>query len=178
MIITISGLPGSGKSTVAKLLAKKLGYVHHSTGDFMGELAVKRGVSLLELSKLAEKDSSIDKAIDDRLVELQEEDDLVIDSRLGFHFIPNSVKIFLDVDPDIGATRVFGNPRPDEKENKTIALTKANIAKRIASERMRYKKYYGVDCYEKKYYDIVVDTSERAPEEVVQKILDQLNACC
>ncbi|MBI4150282.1 cytidylate kinase family protein [Candidatus Woesearchaeota archaeon] len=179
MIITISGLPGSGKSTVAKMLGKKLGYKHYSTGDFMGELAMKRGMSVLELSKLAEKDTSIDKALDDRQVKLgKEENDFVIDSRLGFHFIPNSVKIFLDVDPDAGAKRVFGDLRPDEKENTSLAAAKENIKKRIESERKRYKKYYGIDCYDKKHYDIVIDTTKRTPEQVIQRIVEELQTAC
>ena len=56
MIITISGALGSGKSTVAKILVRKFNLKHYSTGDFMREIAAKRGVTLLELSKLAETD--------------------------------------------------------------------------------------------------------------------------
>jgi len=179
MIITISGLPGSGKSTVAKMLAKKLGYKHHSTGDFMGELALKRGMSVLELGKLAEKDKSIDKALDDWQAKLgKEEKDCIVDSRLGFHFIPDAVKVFLDVDQDVGAKRVFADLRPDEKENTSLAATKANIQKRIESERKRYRKYYGVDCYDKKYYDIIIDTTKRTPEQVIRKIEEELEMAC
>ncbi len=61
MIITISGKAGSGKSTIAKQLAKKLGLKHYSTGDFMRQMAKDKGVSLLELSRIAEKDKSIDQ---------------------------------------------------------------------------------------------------------------------
>ncbi len=70
MIITISGIAGSGKSTVAKLLAKRLGYRHYSIGDFMREMAKERKVSLLELSKEAEKGHSIDKELDEKQREL------------------------------------------------------------------------------------------------------------
>ena len=91
MIITISGIAGSGKSTVAKLLAKKLNYKHYSIGDFMREIAKQRKTTLLELSKEAEKDSSIDKELDQKQIELgKTQDNFVIDSRLGFHFIKNS----------------------------------------------------------------------------------------
>ncbi len=179
MILTISGMPGSGKSTVAKLLAKKLGYKHYSTGDFMGELAMKRGMSVLELGRLAEKDQSIDKQLDDRAKKLgMEETDFILDARLGFHFIPHSIKLFLDVDPDVGAQRVFTDLRLDEKENTSLEATRLNLQKRIESERLRYRKYYGVDCYDKKHYDLVVDTTKRTPEEVVQRIVEEIKAAC
>ena len=98
MIITISGALGSGKSTVAKILVQKFNLKHYSTGDFMREIAVKRGITLLELSKLAETDKSIDEELDERQIKLgEEEDNFIIDARLGWHFIPNSIKIFLDV---------------------------------------------------------------------------------
>lgn len=179
MILTISGMPGSGKSTVAKLLARQLDYKHYSSGDFMGELAVKRGMSVLELGKLAEKDKTIDRIIDERVITLgKEERDFIIDARLGFHFIPESVKIFLDVDPHVGAKRVFADLRADEKENTSLAATKENIKKRMESERLRYKKYYGIDCYDKKYYDIIVDTTKRTPEQVIQRIVEELQTAC
>ena len=94
MIITISGSPGSGKSTVRDLLAQKLNLKRYSTGDFMRQLATKSGVSLEEFGKMAQQDSSIDKQLDDRQVKLgREEDNFIIDGRLSFHFIPNSIKI-------------------------------------------------------------------------------------
>ena len=99
MIITISGKPGSGKSTIAKELAKKLKLKHFSIGDFMREMAKDKNISLLELSELSEEDKSIDKELDNKQIQLgKREDNFIIDSRLGFHFIPNSVKIFLEVE--------------------------------------------------------------------------------
>ncbi len=116
MIITISGIAGSGKSTVAKLLAKKLNYKHYSIGDFMRELAKERGTTLLELSKEAEKDKSIDKELDKKQTELgKTKDNFVIDSRLGFHFIRNSKKIFLEVQLNEAAKRILKEKRQHEQ---------------------------------------------------------------
>ena len=107
MIITISGMPGSGKTTVAKLLAKRLGYEHYSMGDLRGKMAMERGISIDELNKLGEKESWTDKEADDYQKKLGEtEDNFVTDGRTGFHFIPHSRKIFLKVDLRIGAERI------------------------------------------------------------------------
>jgi len=171
MKLTISGLPGSGKSTVAKALAKKLGLKHFSAGDFMRQMAKERKISLLELSKLAEKDRSIDEEIDKRTVEFgKKKDNFVMDSRLAWHFIPDSVKIFLTVSIEEAARRIFNDFRPEEKENATIEEVKENIETREKSEQLRYKQYYNIDYADSKNYDIVVDTTKLTPKEVVDVI--------
>ncbi len=172
MIITISGTPGSGKSTIAKLLAKKLGYRHYSAGDFMRAMAQERDTTLEALTAKALKDRSVDDEIDKRTVELgMEEDKFVIDSRLGWHFIPNAVKILLTVSGDEAARRIFAARRPDEQENVTLEKTKQNIAARFASERERYKRLYGVDYTDPKNHDLVIDTTRVTQEQIVDKIL-------
>lgn len=174
MIITISGRPGSGKSTVAKEAAKKLHLKHYSMGDFQREIAKKRGISMAELSRVEEKDRSIDEEVDRRQKELgKKEDNFVIDSRLGFHFIPNSIKIFLDVDFDVGAERIFSQKRREEKFA-TLEDAKKEIKRRVDSERKRYREYYGVDHYDMKNYDFVVDTTKRDVEGVVKEIIKKI----
>ncbi len=173
IIITISGRPGSGKSVVAKELAKKLSLDHFSTGDFMRDMAAKRGMTLLELSKEAQSDGGkIDKILDDRLAKLgKTKHGFVMDARLGFHFIPHSIRVFLDVNPDIAAKRIFDARRGGVEISKTLAEAKKEIQKRTAIERKRYKKYYGVDYLVKKNYDLVVDTNKSNVKQVVEKII-------
>ena len=171
MIITISGVPGSGKSTVAGIVAKKLKMKHYSVGGIMRELAAKRGMTILELSRLAEKDGSIDEELDARQKALGKKDNIVVDSRLGFHFIPGSFKVFLYVSPDEAGRRIFAARRNGEQENVTLAGTTLNIRHRKASEQLRYRKLYGVDPHKKAYYDVCIDTTRMCPEEVADRII-------
>ena len=172
MIITISGALGSGKSTVAKILVEKFNLKHYSTGDFMREIAAKRGITLLELSKLAETDRSIDKELDNYQIQLgKDEDNFIIDARLGWHFIPNSIKIFLDVTDEEAAKRIFKEGRTDEKYNTDLNATLENIKNRRASEIKRYQDYYNLNYYDHNNYDLVVDTTEIPAEEVAEKII-------
>lgn len=172
MIITISGYPGSGKSTVGKALAKQLHWKYYSTGDFMSAMAAERGMSLLELTKEAEKSKAIDIELDRRQQQLaKQKQNMVVDGRLSFHFIPKSLKVFLTVDSSVGAARVFGAKRRDEKENTSIEATKKNIRHRLASEKKRYKKYYGIDCYDETHYNMVVDTTKKTVREVVDEMV-------
>jgi CMP/dCMP kinase len=172
MIITISGALGSGKSTVAKILVEKFNLKHYSTGDFMREIAAKRGVTLLELGKLAETDKSIDEELDERQIKLgEEEDNFIIDARLGWHFIPNSVKIFLDVSDEEAAKRIFKEGRKDEKYNTDLQATLENIKNRRESEIKRYQDYYNLNYYDHNNYDLVVDTTGIPAEEVAERII-------
>jgi cytidylate kinase len=171
LIVTISGRPGSGKSAVAKSLAHRLGLDHVSAGDFMRAMAGERGTTILELSRIAESDDEIDREIDARTVRLGEEcDGFVMDARLAWHFLPMSIKVFLDVTPEVAAARIYGAGRATENENVDSAATRRAIEARIASERQRYRDYYGVDYLDSAQFDLVVDTSERTIEEVVDEI--------
>lgn len=176
MIVTISGRPGSGKSVVATRVAEQLGVSHVSAGDFMREMAEERGMSILELSRSAEEHDSIDREIDDRTSRLAEwGGDFVMDARLGWHFVPQSVKIFLDVRPEVAARRVYGAGRGSERENVDLETTQRAIETRTASERDRYLGYYGVDYFDHGHYDLVIDTSDLSIEEVVDRILEHVN---
>ena len=175
MIITISGNLGAGKSTVAKIIAKKLGLKHYSTGDFQREIAKEKGLTIFELNKLEETDDSIDRQVDEKAATIgKTEDNVIIDSRLAFHFIPHSIKIFLDVDAKVGAKRIFSDKRADEKENVTLEATAQKIQERQQSESERWYTYYGVKYLDLENYDLVVDTSTISPQEVAEKILEYI----
>lgn len=171
MIITISGRPGSGKSTVAKALATRLEFPHASAGDFMREMAAERGVTVLELSRMAETDETIDREIDRRSAELGAAGgSLVMDSRLAWHFIPQSLKVFLDVTPEVAARRIYGDSRGSEAENVDLVATERATEERARSESQRYRDYYGIDYLDPSHYDLVVDTSALTIEAVVDRI--------
>jgi len=172
MRITITGPPGSGKSTVAKLLAKKLKLKHYSAGDIRREIAAKKGISLAELNKRDEKTHETDKLVDDYQKNLSKtKDNFVIDGRLPAFFIPNSVKIFLDVKPLVGAKRVMDRRKGVEVyEDVKDAVKK--LKERDESDRKRYKDLYGIDYSDKSRYDLVIDTTKTNVEEIVEEITE------
>ena len=171
MIITISGLPGSGKSTVGKMLAKRLGYKFYSAGEMRGELAMERGVTIDELNEIGKKEFWTDDKVDQRTRMLGEkEDDFVIDGWVAFHFIPDSFKVFLDVDVRTGAERIMKHRRPDEKEAGSVEELVGILKKRIQETDDRYRKYYDVDFLDKKNFDKVVDTASLTSEQVADEI--------
>tara|TARA_Y100000310_G_C20469922_1_gene709469 strand:+ start:60 stop:590 length:531 start_codon:yes stop_codon:yes gene_type:complete len=174
MIITISGNPGSGKNTVAELLAKKLGFKYYVMGDIRRKIAEERGISLAELNKQDEENGETDKIVDDKLVKIgKEEDNVVAVGRTAFHFIPNSFKVFLDVTVDEGAKRISLQAREHEKY-KDIAYGVEKIKERKKSDEFRYKKLYGIDYKDKNNYDLWIDTTTIPAIKVVEMVLDKI----
>ncbi len=179
MILSLAGDPGSGKTSVAKILAERLGYRWYSIGDLRGKMAIERGMTLEEFNKLGETDSSTDTIVDDYQKKLGEtEDGFIIDGKLGWHFIPHSFKLFLSCDVDEAAHRIFTShlakdgSRDDEKAAETVAEVRASLDRRIASDVMRYQKHYSLTVRDPSHYDLVLDTTHcSGPEETAEKIL-------
>ena len=172
MIITISGDIGSGKSTVAKMVSERLGLKYYCIGEMQRDIAKEKDLTLQELQKLEEKDDSLDKMIEEKQKKLgKDDDDFVIDSRLGWYCIPNSIKIFLAVDIDEAARRIFEEDRKDE-EYADIEEAKKEIIRRKESEKKRYKTYYNIDHFDLTNYDLIIDTTNLTPNEVVDKIVE------
>lgn len=179
MIITISGIPGSGKSTVGKILAQKLGYKYLSMGDLRGEIALKHNLTIDELNKIGETESWTDTETDEYQKNLGvTSDNLIVEGRLGFHFIPHSFKIFLDVNTKEAAKRALQSmdSRPDEKRPKDVIEAEKNLISRLESDKKRYLKYYQIDYTEPSNFDLFLDTSNLPIPEVVKIILDKIQA--
>jgi cytidylate kinase len=178
-IITITGLPGSGKSSTANGVAKKLGYARYSSGQFMREIALKRGLTLDQSQQLAKTDPSIDEEVDREVQKMGAEEDLVIDSRTAFHWIPESFKVLLKLDLKIAAERIYKEITETGRLNQTatsIEEVYTKMLKRIESECKRYQEKYGIDYREEKNYDLVVDTAKNSLPQVIEIITEAYKA--
>jgi cytidylate kinase len=175
-IIVMSGDIGSGKSSVATALKQLTGYDIIGTGTIQRAIAKRRGLTTLELNKISQTDRSIDDEIDSYVVETgKTQDHLILDSRLAWHFIPTAFKVFLSVDPVVGAERVFNASRHDEN-NPSIEVTLENNLKRQTIEDQRFNKLYNVHFRKYSNYDLIIDTSYTSPEAIAQKIKDCFDA--
>lgn len=180
-IITIAGKPGSGKSTTAKKLASDLNYNHFSSGDFFRQVGLDKGLDIISLTALAEKDKSIDELTDQKVREMGEKENIIVESRLAFHWIPDSFKVYLDLDADTCAERMFkdleSNASRKESENcRTLEEMKEKLKVRFASEKKRYMEMYGVDPQDLSQYDLVINTSANTIEEVSEEIKNAYKA--
>jgi cytidylate kinase len=176
-IITIAGRPGSGKSTTARTIAAKLNFDHFSSGDLFRSIAKEDGMDLLQANISAEKNAEIDRLVDEKLQEMgKTEDKLVIDSRMAWHWMPNSYKVFLDLDLNTAAERIIAGGNERQQVNEDIPSNPSEYAKvlqsRLDSESRRYKILYNVNPYDEHNYDLVVDTAANNIEQVVQQVVE------
>ena len=180
MIITITGRQGSGKTTIAKMLAKKLRYDYYSAGDARGLLALKLGITIDELNVRAETDHSLNLQFDKFIQQSGKKDKRVIEAWAGWFLLPQSYKLFLDVTPSEGARRIFieqqQNARPDEPAYKSIAEAKKALAFRFKTSWRQFTELHGkqADFFNKKNYDLYVNTAGKTPQQVLQEIVNAL----
>lgn len=175
-IITVAGRPGSGKSTAAKAAASRLGFKHFSSGDLYRQLADNQGVELLEANISADAHEIIDPLVDDKLRDIGvKEDGLVIDSRMAWHWIPASFKVFLDLDIDTAARRILAEISEDRLKNEKVVDSPGDYAKilqrRLDIETERYKGKYGINPYEMANYDLVIHTAHNNPAQTVEALI-------
>ena len=174
MLISITGKLGSGKSTICNLLKDRYGFEIYSTGAFQREVAREMGITTLELNKRLREDPSLDYVIDDAVKKLSIEraqDKLIFDSRMAWHFANKSFKIFLTIDPREAARRVMLNQRGSEDfyANEDEACEK--LIERSQVEQARFMQIYGVDYYDFNNFDLIVDTTSRTPDEIINIIV-------
>jgi len=185
MIISLSGKPGSGKSTVAKKLSADLGYQRHYIGGMRREMARQKGMTLTEYNKWGEEDqNNADTKFDEFVESLgKTKDNIIIESRTAFHFIPHSIKIFLDVTPEEGAKRIWQaikeDSQPNRNEDKGLKA-EADVLKsnyeRLRSDDARYKKFYDIDIFNKRNYDLFLDVTDMSPEQEYNEVLKFVSA--
>jgi CMP/dCMP kinase len=161
-IITVAGSPGSGKSSTAKAVAVALGFRHFSSGDRFRQLAAARGESIEAMNISAEVQRDIDLEVDNLLKEMYHtEQRLVIDSRMAWRWMPGSFKVFLVLDPDKAAERIFNHLRMEGRISEaaqSVEEVRASIERRSASERKRYAALYAVDVTDPLNFDVVINT--------------------
>lgn len=173
MHITLTGKPFAGKGETSKIF-EKLGFEVVHMGELYREVAKERGLDVLELNKLG--DVTVDDMVDKKLIEIAKEkkdEEIVFDSRIAWHFLPDSFKVFLDVEAHVQAKRIMGAKRDSEKTNLTFEEALESAKQRWNLENGRYQKLYHIDNLNKSNYDLVIDTTQNTPRENATQILKE-----
>lgn len=174
MLVTLSGLPGSGTSTVARLVASELAIDHLDGGTVFRAMAAERGLSLGDFAALAEADDAIDRALDHRLAQRAGDGGVVVESRLAGWLAQRGglggLRVWLACDERERARRVAARDRHGLDD--AVADNQA----REASERTRYRRYYGIDLTDLSPYHLVLDSTSTEPPALADAIVEAARA--
>lgn len=172
MLLTISGLPGSGTTTVGKLLAEHYGVEMISAGDVFRGLAKERGMTLAEFGALAESDPSIDIEIDKRQSKIANSSDgLILEGRLAGHMAENALKLWVKAPMEVRVRRIV------EREGSSFDIRLGETVEREASEALRYKEIHSIDINDLSIYDIVIDSSRWDQFTITDILVQAIDGC-
>lgn len=154
MLITVSGLPGSGTTTVSNLLASYYDMEMVSAGEVFRTLAKERGMTLAEFGVLAENDDSIDLLIDKRQKEIAvTRDNIILEGRLAGYMAPHALKVWIKAPVEVRVQRIVA------RENTSFDQALRETLEREASEALRYHEIHGIDITDFSVYDLIIDSS-------------------
>jgi cytidylate kinase len=165
-VITIGGLHGTGKSSVADSIAQKFGLRRVSAGVIFRELAEERGMTLEEFSRIAEGDLDIDKLIDDTQKDAAKKGNCIIDGQLAAWMAGeySDLNILLTAPVEDRIKRIAA------RDNTDFEFAKRETIAREGSEKARYFEYYKVDISDLSIYDLILNTGKYDLEGVTSII--------
>ena len=170
MLITISGLPGSGTTTVSRLVADALGLERVPGGEVFRQLAAEAGLSLAEFGLYAQDHPEIDIELDRRLTERAREGGCVVESRLAGWLTSRAglpaVRVWIDCDESVRAQRVAG------RDGTSVERALVDSRARAELEHARYHTVYEIDLSDRSTYDLVLDSTEASASELADAITE------
>ena len=181
MVICISGMAGTGKSTLAKKLAQKYGFDYYSGGDALKVLASEEGYNAsqpgwwespqgLKFLKQREGDAKFDRAVDQKLLEYTEKGNVLLDSWTMPWLLKSGFKIWLLASMEKRAARVAQRDQITVEQALKVLKEKEDRTKGI------YKKLYGFMLGEDfQPFNLVLDTESLNAEEVFQVLCNVID---
>lgn len=171
--ITVSGKPGTGTSTLCKLLEQRTGWPYVYAGQLFRDEAARRNLSLAAFGALCEEDATVDKALDHQQEGLlEEEEHLILEGRLSGWLAAragaDALRVQIICEENERIRRIVERDGGDSEEQRQKTL------EREASEHARYQSYYDVDPNDSGHYQLVLDSTNTAPEALVDAILTAL----
>ena len=178
MKFTITGYMGSGKSTICDILSREYDFRIISVGNIFRRIAIEKNIDVLDLNRELNATSNIevDHYIDNELkkeaLNVRDDENVIFDSRLAWHFLENTFNIFIVVSPYQAALRTYLTRKNQDEKYDNLEDTIQGLIERRVLENKRYKNIYGINCEDLNNYDLVIDTSYISALEASEIIMD------
>ena len=158
---------------MALLVADALDLERVDGGTVFRTMAAEVGLDVGEFSRVAEGNPEIDLELDQRLADRVKQGEVVLESRLAGWIVTieqlPAVRVWIDADEGARARRVAA------RENQAPAEALVANRTREASERRRYRTYYGIDLDDHSIYDLLIDSTATRPEAIAESIVGLVN---
>jgi cytidylate kinase len=174
LIITISGLHGTGKSTIGQKIAEIFNLRYYATGEAFRKLAKEYKMSLADFTDYAEKHPDVDIELDKTINTIADEGNVLIDSQLSAYILKEKAdfKILLTCHLETRVKRMCERDKTSYKEKVDETL------RRELSEAERFKRLYNINLKDedkkKEIYDLIVDTKNLTVDEVISRIESEI----
>lgn len=171
LVITISGLHGVGKSTIAKSISKEFNLRYISAGLLFRKIAKEKNLSLLELSEKAKTFPEIDAMIDNMQKEEAYKGGTVIDGLISSFICKDlaNIKIYIKANLETRINRIA------KRDGIIFEKALKETLERENNERERFKKFYGFNIDDTSIYDLVIDNSYISANSCVEIIKMYIN---
>lgn len=174
-LIAVAGLPGTGTTTLCRILSPRLRLPHIYAGQLFRDLAKEHSMSVDEFGDYAETHPEVDIELDRRMISVAKRGSAVIEGRMAAWQIreahASGLKVLLEAPEETRARRVA-----DREGAKDWMAVLTQNRHREASEAKRYREFYGFDPNDPRHYDLVIDSSSRTPEQIADLVVSKLTS--
>ncbi len=172
LVIAVSGPPGSGKSTYAKILAKAFNLRYFSAGVLFRRMAREQGLDLYEFHRLAERVHDFDRMVDNAYLKEAKRGNVVIDAHLAGWFLRDvaDLKIYFTAPLEVRAERI------SKRDGKPYEEALREIVERERSNAKRYMDIYGIDIRDLSVFDLVINTDLWSIEDISRILIEAVRS--
>ena len=187
LLLCISGMAGTGKSTLSKKIAAKYNLRCYSGGDALKELAKEAGYEItgegwwespegLSFLECRVNDSQFDRDVDRKLLEYATQGNVLLDSWTMPWLLKDGFKIWLMASFDKRAARVA------ERDKMSFEQAFAVLKEKEAQTKAIYKKLYGFNLGEDFVpFNFILDTDNLNADQVFAvlcRVIDNTVCAC
>jgi cytidylate kinase len=172
-LVAVAGLPGTGTTTLCRLLSARLDLPHVYAGQFFRQMAKERSMDLVQFGEYAEHHPEIDQQLDARMIEVARKRGVILEGRMVAWQLHQAdaggLRVLLEAPEDVRARRV-ANREGITDVDKVLVENRH----REASEAKRYREFYGFDPNDPRHYDLVISSHDKTPEEIASLVIARM----